>query len=54
MSAAPVHTDGASLEPARNESGEGLISAVESTVAVWVILTDEERLIARQMAVHLH
>jgi acetate kinase len=39
---------GASLEPTRNEMGEGLISADDSIVAVWVIPTDEERLIARQ------
>jgi acetate kinase len=39
---------GASLEPTRNEMGEGLISADDSSVAVWVIPTDEERLIARQ------
>jgi acetate kinase len=45
---------GASLEPARNENGEGLISADDSTVAVWVIPTDEERLIARQTAEQLH
>ena len=45
---------GASLEPARNEGGEGLISADDSTVAVWVIPTDEERLIARQTAEQLH
>jgi len=45
---------GASLEPERNESGEGLISADDSTVAVWVIPTDEERLIARQTAEQLH
>jgi acetate kinase len=41
---------GACLEPARNERGEGLISADDSTIAVWVIPTDEERLIARQTA----
>ena len=45
---------GASLESARNESGEGLISADDLTVAVWVIPTDEERLIARQTAEQLH
>jgi acetate kinase len=39
---------GASLEPARNEVGEGLISADDSAVAVWVVPTDEEGLIARQ------
>ena len=39
---------GASLEPTRNEMGEGLISADDSTVAVWVVPTDEEGLIARQ------
>jgi acetate kinase len=45
---------GASLEPARNEGGEGLISANDSTVAVWVIPTDGERLIARETAGMLH
>jgi acetate kinase len=44
---------GASLEPTRNESGNGLISADDSPVAVWVIPTDEERLIARQTAAML-
>jgi acetate kinase len=48
------HWTGASLEPVRNESGEGLISADDSTIAVWVIPTDEERLIARQTAEMLH
>jgi acetate kinase len=44
---------GASLEPTRNETGEGLISADDSAVAVWVIPTDEERLIACQTAAML-
>jgi acetate kinase len=35
------------LDPSRNANGVGLISADESRVAVWVIPTDEERLIAR-------
>jgi acetate kinase len=47
------HWTGASLEPARNESGKGLISVDDSSVAVWVIPTDEERLIARQTAAML-
>lgn len=34
------------LDPTRNGNGVGLISANESRVAVWVIPTDEERLIA--------
>ena len=42
---------GAILDPARNEHGrEVLISAENSSVAVWVIPTDEERLIARHTA----
>jgi acetate kinase len=46
---------GASLDPARNERGEeGLISAPGSSVAVWLIPTDEERLIARHTATLLH
>jgi acetate kinase len=39
---------GAILDPKRNVNGEGLISPKDSSVAVWVIPTDEERLIARQ------
>jgi acetate kinase len=38
---------GAVLDPERNMLGEGLISADTSRVPVWVIPTDEERLIAR-------
>ena len=41
---------GAVLDPERNRVGDGLISADESSVAVWVISTDEERLIARHTA----
>ncbi|MBV9287164.1 MAG: acetate/propionate family kinase [Hyphomicrobiales bacterium] len=41
---------GAILDPARNQRSEGLISADRSPVAVWVIPTDEERLIARHTA----
>jgi len=41
---------GAILDPARNAQSEGLISADKSSVAVWVIPTDEERLIARHTA----
>ncbi len=42
---------GAILDPARNEhTREGLISANNSSAAVWVIPTDEERLIARHTA----
>ena len=45
---------GAILDPARNEHcGEGLISTDNSSVAVWVIPTDEERLIARHTAAML-
>jgi acetate kinase len=42
------------LDHARNEKSEGLISADDSRVAVWVIPTDEERLIARHTAAALH
>jgi acetate kinase len=35
------------LDPRRNESGKGRISTEASSVPVWVISTDEERLIAR-------
>ncbi len=45
---------GAILDLARNQKSEGLISADNSSVAVWVIPTDEERLIARHAAAMLH
>lgn len=45
---------GAILDHARNEKSEGLISADNSRVAVWIIPTDEERLIARHTAAALH
>jgi acetate kinase len=41
---------GAILDPARNAQSDGLISVDNSSVAVWVIPTDEERLIARHTA----
>jgi acetate kinase len=44
---------GAILDPERNKKGKGLISADHSPVAVWVIPTDEERLIARHTAAML-
>jgi acetate kinase len=44
---------GAILDPARNAGSKGLISADNSSVAVWVIPTDEERLIARHTAAML-
>jgi len=44
---------GAILDPERNNTDEGLISADHSPVAVWVIPTDEERLIARHTAATL-
>ena len=44
---------GAILDPERNNKNEGLISADHSPVAVWVIPTDEERLIARHTAAML-
>jgi acetate kinase len=45
---------GTVIDPARNEHcREGLISSGSSSVAVWVIPTDEERLIARHTAAML-
>jgi acetate kinase len=44
---------GAILDPARNTQTKGLISVDNSSVAVWVIPTDEERLIARHTAAML-
>ena len=44
---------GAILDPARNAQSEGLISVDNSSVAVWVIPTDEEGLIARHTAAML-
>ena len=38
---------GAILDPASNARGKGRISADTSSIPVWVIPTDEERLIAR-------
>ena len=38
------------LDPERNAHGHGLISSAASRIAVWVIPTDEERLIARHAA----
>lgn len=38
------------LDPERNRQGEGRISADGSSVPIWVIPTDEERLIARHTA----
>lgn len=41
---------GVEIDPARNGCSYGLINADRSRVAVWVIATDEERMIARQTA----
>jgi len=41
------HWAGVILDHKRNESGRGRISGDDSSVEVWVIPTDEERLIAR-------
>jgi acetate kinase len=38
---------GLMLDESRNEAGEGRISADSSSIAAWVIPTDEERMIAR-------
>jgi acetate kinase len=45
---------GAIIDLERNQRSEGLISADNSSVAVWVIPTDEEGLIARHTAGMLH
>jgi acetate kinase len=39
---------GAALDSQRNADGKGLVSANQSSIPVWVIATDEEKLIARQ------
>jgi acetate kinase len=44
---------GAIMDPTRNARSEGLISADNSPIAIWVIPTDEERLIARHTAAML-
>jgi acetate kinase len=41
---------GAALDPERNARGGGLISSAASSVAVWVVPTNEELLIAQQTA----
>jgi acetate kinase len=41
---------GAELDEARNDGKEGLISAEGSRLPMWVVQTDEERVIARQTA----
>jgi acetate kinase len=38
---------GAILDPQLNTGGDGCISAANSSIPIWVIPTDEERLIAR-------
>jgi acetate kinase len=38
---------GLKLDTARNRVGGGRISAPDASVAVWVVPTDEERMIAR-------
>ena len=45
---------GAIIDLERNQRSEGLVSADNSSVAVWVIPTDEEGLIARHTAGMLH
>jgi acetate kinase len=39
---------GTAIDPQRNAKGDGLVSADTSRIPVWVIATDEERLIARR------
>jgi acetate kinase len=39
---------GATIDPQRNAKGHGLVSTDASRIPVWVVATDEERLIARQ------
>ena len=41
---------GLELDSARNARGEARISAEASSVAAWVVATDEERMIARHTA----
>lgn len=41
---------GAELDEMRNQGGDGLISADSSRLPIWVLQTDEERVIARQTA----
>jgi len=41
---------GLELDPVRNRTGEGRISAESSRVEAWVVPTDEERMIARHTA----
>jgi acetate kinase len=41
---------GAELDEARNGGDEGLISTESSKLPMWVVKTDEERVIARQTA----
>jgi acetate kinase len=41
---------GVEIDQTRNACGQGLINADRSRVAVWVIPTDEERMVARQTA----
>ena len=41
---------GLTLDEARNAHGAGRISTEESRVGVWVVPTDEERMIARHTA----
>ena len=45
---------GASLEEASNKGVEGRIDAPNSKIPIWVIPTDEERVIARRTAALLH
>ena len=41
---------GAELDDARNDGAEGMISTEASRLPMWVVQTDEERVIARQTA----
>jgi acetate kinase len=41
---------GAALDEAKNDGGEGRIDAESSKIPIWVIPTDEERVMARQAA----
>lgn len=41
---------GAELDEERNAGGDGLISTDSSRLPMWVVSTDEERVIARQTA----
>ncbi len=44
---------GAELDPAANDAGACLISAADSRIALYVVATDEELMIARHTLAHI-